>query len=73
MWWQLPARCKSDAGRENPDLATGGVEILASKVEILSQAKTPPFEIENEDRQAAEELRLKYRYLDLRHTRMAKI
>ncbi len=63
---------KRDAGRENPDLATGGVEILASKVEILSQAKTPPFEIENEDRQAAEELRLKYRYLDLRHTRMAK-
>ncbi len=63
---------KRDAGRENPGLATGGVEILASKVEILSQAKTPPFEIENEERQAAEELRLKYRYLDLRHTRMAK-
>jgi aspartyl-tRNA synthetase len=63
---------KRDSGRENTNLATGGVEILASKVEIISQAKTPPFEIENEERQAAEEIRLKYRYLDLRHERMAK-
>ncbi len=61
-----------DPGRENANLATGGVEILASKVEIISEAKTPPFEIENEERQAAEELRLKYRYLDLRHERLQK-
>ncbi|MDD5749326.1 MAG: aspartate--tRNA ligase [Patescibacteria group bacterium] len=54
----------------NPDLPTGSVEILAKKISILSQAETPPFEIENEDRQANEELRLKYRYLDLRHQRM---
>ncbi len=60
------------AGNENSKLATGSVEILAAKVEIISEAKTPPFEIENEERRAAEELRLKYRYLDLRHERMAK-
>ncbi|MCD4760865.1 aspartate--tRNA ligase [bacterium] len=54
----------------NKDLPTGTVEILAKKIRILSEAETPPFEIENEDRQANEELRLKYRYLDLRHQRM---
>jgi len=63
---------KRDAGRENARLTTGGIEILASKVEIINEAKTPPFEIENEERQASEELRLKYRYLDLRHERMSK-
>jgi aspartyl-tRNA synthetase len=54
----------------NKDLATGTVELLAKKIEVLAEAETPPFEIENEDRQANEELRLKYRYLDLRHERM---
>jgi len=56
----------------NPEIATGEVEIQASSLKILSESKTPPFEIENEDRQANEELRLKYRYLDLRHERMKK-
>ncbi len=54
----------------NKDMPTGTVEILAKKINILSKAATPPFEIENEDRQAGEELRLKHRYLDLRHERM---
>ncbi len=54
----------------NKNLATGTVEVLAKKIAVLSKAETPPFEIENEDRQAGEELRLKYRYLDLRHERM---
>ncbi|MBT4516585.1 MAG: aspartate--tRNA ligase [Candidatus Komeilibacteria bacterium] len=54
----------------NKDLATGTVEILAKKITVLSEAETPPFEIDNEERQANEELRLKYRYLDLRHERM---
>ncbi len=58
-------------GNENPNLPSGQVEVLASSVEILSESATPPFEIDNEERQAAEELRLKYRYLDLRHERMA--
>ncbi len=51
--------------------ATGAVEILAKSVTVLNESKTPPFEIDNEDRQANEELRLQYRYLDLRHERMA--
>ena len=54
----------------NQDLATGTVELLAKKISILSESETPPFEIENEERQAKEELRMKYRYLDLRHERM---
>jgi len=54
----------------NKNLATGTVEILAKNIKILSVAETPPFEIDNEERQANEELRLKYRYLDLRHERM---
>ncbi len=56
----------------NKDLETGAVEILAKKVKILNESKTPPFEIKNEEKQANEELRLKYRYLDLRHERMKK-
>jgi len=45
---------------------------LAKKIAVLSKAETPPFEIENETLQAGEELRLKYRYLDLRHERLTK-
>jgi aspartyl-tRNA synthetase len=51
--------------KSNPELATGDVEILAARLHILNTAKTPPFQIE-EDINAAEETRLRYRYLDLR-------
>ncbi|HBV33082.1 TPA: aspartate--tRNA ligase, partial [Patescibacteria group bacterium] len=44
-------------GSENKNLTSGGVEVLASTVQIINEAETPPFEIENEDRQASEELR----------------
>jgi aspartyl-tRNA synthetase len=54
----------------NNNLPTGEVEVLAKKIIVLNKSKTPPFEINNEDKQANEELRLKYRYLDLRHERM---
>ncbi len=64
---QVQARPKNQV---NKNLATGAVEITAKKLVILSEAKTPPFEIDNETLQANEELRLKYRYLDLRHQRM---
>ena len=52
-------------GTENTKLATGEIEIRAKSVTVLSQAKTPPFPI-NETEDADETLRLKYRYLDLR-------
>ena len=52
-------------GAENADLATGKLEIIAKELRILSEAETPPFPIE-EDSKTKEELRLQYRYLDLR-------
>src|ERR1700726_3898635 len=51
--------------KSNPELATGEVEIQATRLHILNTAKTPPFQIED-DINAAEEPRLRYRYLDLR-------
>jgi aspartyl-tRNA synthetase len=51
--------------KANPDLASGEVELVASKLHILNNAKTPPFPIEDEIN-AAEETRLRFRYLDLR-------
>lgn len=56
----------------NKDMPTGGVELLAKKIAVYAEANTTPFEIDNEERQANEELRLKYRYLDLRHERLQK-
>ncbi len=53
----------------NPKLATGGVEILAREIRVLSEARTPPFPIED-DLATSEDVRLKYRYLDLRRPRM---
>ena len=52
-------------GMENKDMATGEIEVVCDKLVLLNESKTPPFEIE-EQTNAAEELRLKYRYLDLR-------
>jgi len=54
----------------NENLLTGTIEILAKKIKILAEAKTPPFTIDNEIIPAKEDIRLKYRYLDLRHERM---
>jgi aspartyl-tRNA synthetase len=51
--------------KPNPELATGEIEIMATKLHVLNAAKTPPFQIE-EEISAAEETRLRYRYLDLR-------
>ena len=53
------------AGAVNEHLATGGIEIRATQVRILSEAETPPFPIEADSR-TREDLRLQYRYLDLR-------
>jgi aspartyl-tRNA synthetase len=53
----------------NPKLATGEVEVLAREIRLLNEARTPPFQIA-EDSPVSEDLRLKYRYLDLRRTRL---
>src|SRR5438477_4955548 len=57
------------SGAENPRMPTGEVEVIASDLEIISIAKTPPFAIED-DVEADEALRLKYRYLDIRRPKM---
>lgn len=63
---------KRDQKNIKTDQPTGAIEVRATALEILSTADTPPFEINNEERQANDETRLKYRYLDLRHERMAR-
>jgi aspartyl-tRNA synthetase len=60
---------KRPAGTENKSLATGLVDIMVDKLIILNEAKTPPFPIKDEA-DVTEDVRLKYRYLDLRRPRM---
>ena len=54
---------------KNPNMATGGIEILVMELTVLNASKTPPFTIENET-DGGDELRMQYRYLDLRRDRV---
>jgi len=62
---------KRPEGTENPSLATGLVDVMVKKLVILNEAKTPPFPIKN-DIDTSEDVRLKYRYLDLRRPAVQK-
>lgn len=56
--------------QKNPDMVTGTIEVLIKELIILNKAETPPFEIDKDTKGISEELRLTYRYLDLRSERM---
>lgn len=56
---------------KNPDMATGDIEIVAEKINILDKANTPPIYIKDDD-DVAENLKLKYRYLDMRKASVQK-
>ena len=60
------------ANMVNKDLATGEYEVLVSELEVLNEAVTPPFEIGTTGMEVGEEVRMKYRYVDLRRQRMQK-
>jgi len=56
-------------GTENPELATGEIELHAKQLEVLNEAKSPPFSVADEE-DTDEAIRLKYRYIDLRRRQM---
>lgn len=58
------------AGNENPNMATGEVEIIAKNITVLNPAKTLPFMVSSDADLPDENMRLKYRYLDLRRERL---
>lgn len=62
---------KRPDGQTNENLETGEIEVLVEKAAILNKSKTPPFEVD-QDKEVGEDLRLKFRYIDLRRERLHK-
>ena len=60
---------RRQAGAENPNMATGEIEVLGAELEVLNPSATPPFGLD-EHSDAGEDVRLRYRYLDLRRPEM---
>lgn len=82
--WAIADKCRSEYVIEvtgevverspeavNPKIVTGGIEVMISDITILNKAKTPPFPIED-DQQTNDEVRMRYRYLDLRRPKMTQ-
>ena len=82
--WEIADKCRSEYVIEitgvvrkreelaiNPKMVTGEYEVFANEIVILNKAKTPPFLIED-DQTGGDEIRMKYRYLDLRRPKMTK-
>jgi len=67
----IVGKVEARSGASNDNLATGDIELRATEIRILSEAETPPFPIEEKSK-TKEELRLKYRYLDLRRPDLQK-
>ncbi|MEX2947414.1 aspartate--tRNA ligase [Staphylococcus warneri] len=63
---------KRDAETVNPKIKTGQVEVQVSNIEIINKSETPPFSINEENTNVDENIRLKYRYLDLRRQELAQ-
>ena len=63
---------KRDPDTVNPKIATGQVEVQVSEINIINKAETPPFSINEENQNVDENIRLKYRYLDLRRQELAQ-
>jgi len=57
---------------KNPDMETGGVEVEVKELEILNEAHTPPLDVTSDGKEIGEEVRMEYRYLDLRRPRLQK-
>lgn len=67
----VTGKVQKRAAAVNENLKTGDIEVIAEQIRILSEAETPPFPIE-ENSQTKDEVRLKYRYLDLRRPDIQK-
>lgn len=63
---------KRDSETVNPKIATGQVEVQVSEITVINKAETPPFSLNEENQNVDENIRLKYRYLDLRRQELAQ-